>query len=68
MGEHNPCLFRGTERFFRPGYAANLVQSWIPALEGVAAKLEAGASVADVDRRLRSWNRFWPFYILMQAT
>jgi len=47
-GEHNPCLFRGTERFFRPGYAANLVQSWIPALEGVRAKLEAGAAVADV--------------------
>jgi len=46
--EHCPCLFRGTERFFRPGYNANLVSTWIPALEGVAAKLEAGASVADV--------------------
>jgi SAM-dependent methyltransferase len=46
--EHCPCLFRGTERFFRPGYNANLVEAWIPALEGVEAKLKAGASVADV--------------------
>ena len=46
--EHDPALFRGTERFFRPGYAANLVDSWIPSLEGVAQKLQAGARVADV--------------------
>ncbi len=46
--EHDPELFAGTERFFRPGYAANLVSSWIPALEGVDAKLKAGARVADV--------------------
>ena len=46
--EHDPDLFRGTERFFRPGYNANLVSSWIPALDGVQAKLEAGARVADV--------------------
>ncbi len=46
--EHHHDLFSGTERFFRPGYAANLVSSWIPALEGVQAKLEAGARVADV--------------------
>jgi SAM-dependent methyltransferase len=46
--EHHHDLFTGTERFFRPGYAANLVSSWIPALDGVQAKLEAGASVADV--------------------
>jgi SAM-dependent methyltransferase len=46
--EHDPDLFAGTERFFRPGYAANLVSSWIPALDGVQAKLEAGAKVADV--------------------
>jgi SAM-dependent methyltransferase len=45
---HHPDLFAGTERFFRPGYAANLVASWIPALDGVQAKLEAGAQVADV--------------------
>lgn len=46
--EHHHGLFRGTELFFRPGYAANLVNSWIPALDGVEAKLKAGASVADV--------------------
>jgi SAM-dependent methyltransferase len=46
--EHDPDLFHGTERFFRPGYMANLVQSWIPALDGVEAKLQAGAKVADV--------------------
>jgi SAM-dependent methyltransferase len=46
--QHDPELFAGTERFFRPGYAANLVSSWIPALDGVQAKLEAGAKVADV--------------------
>ena len=46
--EHNPELFSGTERFFRPGYLANLVPSWIPALSGVEAKLRAGGKVADV--------------------
>ena len=46
--EHDAALFHGTERFFRPGYAANLVASWIPALDGVEARLQAGASVADV--------------------
>ncbi len=46
--EHNHDLFAGTERFFRPGYAANLVSDWIPALDGVQSKLEAGALVADV--------------------
>ncbi|MGB6431412.1 MAG: class I SAM-dependent methyltransferase [Candidatus Acidiferrales bacterium] len=46
--EHDPELFVGTERFFRPGYAANLTASWIPALEGVEAKLKRGARVADV--------------------
>ena len=46
--EHDPDLFQGTERFFRPGYNAHLVAEWIPALEGVTAKLEAGATVADV--------------------
>jgi SAM-dependent methyltransferase len=47
-GEHHPCLFHGTERFFRAGYNANLVSSWIPALDGVEAKLKDGATVADV--------------------
>jgi 2-polyprenyl-3-methyl-5-hydroxy-6-metoxy-1,4-benzoquinol methylase len=46
--EHHHELFVGTERFFRPGYAANLVTTWIPALEGVDAKLRNGARVADV--------------------
>jgi SAM-dependent methyltransferase len=46
--EHNHDLFTGTERLFRPGYVANLVSSWIPALDGAQAKLEAGALVADV--------------------
>ena len=46
--EHNHNVFVGTERFFRPGYAANLISSWIPALGGVEAKLKAGARVADV--------------------
>jgi SAM-dependent methyltransferase len=47
-GEHHPCLFHGTERFFRAGYNANLLSSWIPALDGVEAKLKTGAKVADV--------------------
>ena len=46
--EHHDDLFAGTERFFRPGYAANLVSSWIPALDGVQAKLQRGGRVADV--------------------
>ncbi len=46
--EHDPALFHGTERFFRPGYAAHLVSEWIPALEGMEARLKAGAIVADV--------------------
>ena len=46
--EHDQGVFRGCEKFFRPGYAANLVSAWIPALDGVAAKLERGAQVADV--------------------
>ena len=46
--EHDPELFVGTERFFRPGYAAHLVSAWIPALNGVQEKLKQGAKVADV--------------------
>ncbi len=46
--DHSACLFRGTERFFRPGYNANLVSSWLPALEGVVETLERGGHVADV--------------------
>jgi 2-polyprenyl-3-methyl-5-hydroxy-6-metoxy-1,4-benzoquinol methylase len=46
--EHHPCLFSGTERFFRPAYATHLVKDWLPALEGVVAKLEAGPKVGDI--------------------
>jgi SAM-dependent methyltransferase len=46
--EHDAALFHGTERFFRPGYVANLVSQWLPALDGVDARLRAGAKVADV--------------------
>jgi 2-polyprenyl-3-methyl-5-hydroxy-6-metoxy-1,4-benzoquinol methylase len=46
--DHSLCLFHGTERFFRPGYNANLISSWLPALNGVVEKLERGARVADV--------------------
>jgi SAM-dependent methyltransferase len=46
--EHVHDVHEGCERFFRPGYNANLVQSWLPALDGVVAKLEQGARVADV--------------------
>lgn len=47
-GDHCNCLFCGTERFFRPGYEANLISSWLPSLEGVEQKLASGAKVADV--------------------
>jgi len=46
--ERSTCLFCGTARFFRTSYKHHLVQEWLPALEGVIAKLEAGALVADV--------------------
>lgn len=46
--EHSDEVFHGCEKFFRPGYAANLVSSWIPALTDVKQRLEAGARVADV--------------------
>ncbi len=46
--EHGRDVFDGCERFFRPGYNANLVSAWLPALDGVVAKLERGATVADV--------------------
>lgn len=47
-GDHSECLFCGTERFFRPGYKAHLVDEWLPALKDVTAKLTDGARVADV--------------------
>jgi 2-polyprenyl-3-methyl-5-hydroxy-6-metoxy-1,4-benzoquinol methylase len=47
-GHQHPCLFQGTERFFRSSYIGNLVSAWLPALDGVKEKLEKGAKVADV--------------------
>jgi SAM-dependent methyltransferase len=46
--EHDNEVFDGCERFFRPGYAANLVESWLPALDGVVDRLHVGARVADI--------------------
>jgi SAM-dependent methyltransferase len=46
--QHDTEVFDGCERFFRPGYLANLIPAWIPALDGVEAKLRAGARVADI--------------------
>jgi len=47
-GDQASCMFCAVARFFRPGYVNNLVSQWLPALDGVAAKLERGAKVADV--------------------
>ena len=47
-GEHGGDVLEGCERFFRPGYNANLISAWLPALDGVVAQLERGASVADI--------------------
>lgn len=47
-GDHSTCLFCGAEKFFGPGYKANLIDGWLPALDGVVAKLAAGGTVADV--------------------
>lgn len=46
--EHDEDVFIGCEQFFRPGYVANLVSTWIPALDGVGDKLARGATVADI--------------------
>src|SRR5260221_787028 len=47
-GKHHNCLFCGIERFFQPGYQANINEKWIPALDGVEQKLSAGTRVADI--------------------
>jgi len=47
-GRHHNCLFCGVERFFRPGYQANINENWIPALDGIQQKLRAGTRVADI--------------------
>jgi len=46
--EHTSDVHVGCERFFRPSYNANLLPSWLPALDGVVEKLERGATVADI--------------------
>jgi SAM-dependent methyltransferase len=46
--DHVHDVHEGCERFFRPGYNANLLPSWLPALDGVVGKLQRGAKVADV--------------------
>ena len=47
-GDHHNCLFCGVERFFRPGYEANLIERWIPALDGMKERLESGIRTADI--------------------
>ncbi|MDH3711406.1 MAG: methyltransferase domain-containing protein [Cyclobacteriaceae bacterium] len=47
-GDHDTCLFCGTEKFFSPSYEANLISTWIPSLTGVEEKLKSGAKVADI--------------------
>lgn len=47
-GDHNSCLFCGTEKFFSPSYEGNLISSWLPSLDGVVDKLKQGAKVADI--------------------
>jgi hypothetical protein len=55
--EHDAGVFTGCERFFRPGYNANLVSTWIPALDGVEEKLRVGARIADVGCGLGACSR-----------
>ena len=55
--EHDHGVFTGCERFFRPGYNANLVSAWIPALDGVEDKLRVGAKIADVGCGLGASSR-----------
>lgn len=47
-GDHNSCLFCGTEKFFSPSYEGNLIDNWLPALDGIVEKLKKGAKVADI--------------------
>ncbi|MFI5890283.1 class I SAM-dependent methyltransferase [Actinoplanes sp. NPDC051513] len=56
-GTHHPGVFTGCERFFRPGYVANLVSSWIPAVDGLGERLAAGVTVADVGCGLGTTTR-----------
>jgi SAM-dependent methyltransferase len=47
-GDHHHRMFHGVEKFFRPGYRAHLTTAWLPAMDGVVAKLQNGARVADI--------------------
>ena len=47
-GDHNTCLFCGTEKFFSPSYEGNLISSWLPSLDGIVEKLKQGAKVGDI--------------------
>jgi SAM-dependent methyltransferase len=47
-GDSAGCLFCATGAFFRPGYVNNIVQNWLPALDGMMDRLKAGAKVADI--------------------
>ncbi|MGD1878180.1 MAG: methyltransferase domain-containing protein [Kiloniellaceae bacterium] len=47
-GDQASCMFCAVAKFFRPGYKANLIQNWLPALDGVVEKLKAGGRIADV--------------------
>ena len=67
-GDHDPDLFVGTERFFRPGYAAHLIASWIPSLTGIEAKLKAGGKVADVGCAMVLRRSSWPRLIPTRAS
>jgi 2-polyprenyl-3-methyl-5-hydroxy-6-metoxy-1,4-benzoquinol methylase len=46
--EHNEDVFVGCDAFYRPGYVAELVPNWIPAVDGLHEKLTAGGRVADL--------------------
>jgi SAM-dependent methyltransferase len=56
-GDHDPDVFTGCERFYRPGYVANLIGSWIPAVAGLGERLSAGITVADVGCGLGTSSR-----------
>jgi SAM-dependent methyltransferase len=56
-GDHHPDLYEGCERFYRPGYQANLVSSWVPAVVGLEQQLTNGVRVADVGCGLGASSR-----------
>ena len=60
VAERTGCQLTGTRRFFRPGYATNLVHAWMPALDGVVDKLRAGAKVADIGWAMARPPCSWP--------